>query len=56
MVTLEVPVAVGGDCQLIGFGDGGVVSTVDCASVVALAVAEAVLVLPAASRACTLYE
>ena len=54
MLMLEVPVAVGGDCQDIWAGEGGVVS--GAASVVALVVAEAGLVLSAASRAYTLYE
>ena len=51
MLIAEVLVALGGDCQLIWAGEGGVVSA--AASVVALAVAEAVFVLPAASLAWT---
>ena len=52
MLMVEVPVAVGGDCQLIWAGAGGVVSA--AASVVALAVTERLFVLPAASLALTL--
>ena len=51
MLMLVVLAAVGGDCQLIWAGEGGVVSVSD--SVVALAVPEALFILPAASRALT---
>ena len=51
MLMAEVLVAFGDDCQLIWAGEGGVVST--AASVVALAVAEALFMLPAASLALT---
>ena len=53
MLMLEVPVAAGGDCQLIWAGEGGVVSSVVGAVVVALAIAELVFWLPAASLAVT---
>jgi hypothetical protein len=54
---VEVPVAAGGDCQLICDGEGGVVSGgVPCASVVALAVGDRLFRFPAASCAITLYE
>ena len=51
MLIAEVPVACGGDCQLIWAGEGGVVSAV--ALVVALAVTEALFIFPAASLALT---
>ena len=51
MLMVEVPVALGGDCQLIWAGEGGVVSA--AASVVALAVTEALFIFPAASLALT---
>ena len=52
MLIAEVLVAFGGECQLIWDGEGGVVSAAEY--VVALAVAEAVFVLSAASLAWTL--
>ena len=52
MTMADVLMAAGGDCQLIGFGDGGVVSPADC--VVALDVCDAVVMFPAASLARTL--
>ena len=51
MLMAEVLVAFGGDCQLIWDGEGGVVSA--AASVVVLAVAETLFMLPAASLALT---
>ena len=51
MLIAEVLVACGGDCQVIWAGAGGVVSAV--AGVVALAVTEALFMLPAASLALT---
>jgi hypothetical protein len=54
MLMLEVLAAVGGDCQAIWAGEGGVVSSVDVAFVVALTVTEGLFVLPATSFAVTL--
>ena len=53
MLMVEVPVAVGGEAQLIRTGEGGVVSVPLTSSVVALAATEALFMLPAASLALT---
>ena len=54
MLMLESLVAFGDTCQVIWVGEGGVVSSPVSVVVVALAVREALFMLPAESRARTL--